>query len=131
MFEPETHRADLSLSPKGRFSIRPKPGGKMLCLQRRTIIRLTTIVLCLSTVVSFASEVCRLHRLAPFSDSYDRAVSVLPKATTSNPHKAVIYIEKTDLGIYYQSNYITPGFKYPTKIGSSRATNADTAFINI
>ena len=56
---------------------------------------------------------------------------LLPQRIRSYLSKAVIYIEKTPLGFYYHSNFITPGFTNPTKIASDKMTDVQKAFYNI
>lgn len=80
---------------------------------------------------AYSSEVCRLHQLQGFEKAWEHAKSLLPFQTTSDPTKAVIYIEKTKEGFYYHSNFKNPGFDYPTKVGSKNLTDASLAFINI
>lgn len=101
---------------------------------KRLQIRLLAFIasgLLLTQTSAPAAEVCRLSKLVPFSDSYERAAKIVPKGTTSDPRKAVVYIEKTAGGYYYHSNFVTPGYDFPTKVGSDRVKVGAEAFLNI
>lgn len=79
----------------------------------------------------FGAEVCRLSGLQGFEEPARRAGIFVLKPKTSDPAKAVVYIEKTSEGYYYHSNFVTPGYSYPTKVGSAAATDGAAAFVNI
>jgi hypothetical protein len=89
-----------------------------------TLIRLA-LVLILSFLVSWASasDVCRAHHFQGMLASKQRADAVLPPNTT-DIHKAVVYVEYVDNVLYYQSNFVTSGFEYPTKVKGDPAQNA-------
>jgi len=78
------------------------------------------------------ATVCRNDGVEGFERYAEHAHHVLP-ANTSDPTKAAIYIENTPKGLYYHSNFITPGydFEYPTKIAGEKVKDIKTAFKNI
>lgn len=92
---------------------------------------LTIALLIFAFSQAFGAEVCRLRGLQGFEEPARRAELLIPNAKTSDQAKAVVYIEKTAEGYYYHSNFITPGYDYPTKVGSEAATDGAAAFVNI
>lgn len=76
--------------------------------------------------------VCRNKGVRGYDESARRAHRVLPP-NTSDARKTVIYIENTPDGLYFQSNFVTPGygFEYPTKIANEKLTDVGLAFMNI
>jgi hypothetical protein len=76
--------------------------------------------------------ICRESGINGYDANAERAERLLP-ATTSDPSKTYVYIEKTSSGYYYHSNFVTPGngFEYPTKIASDHLIDVQQAFYNI
>ena len=74
--------------------------------------------------------VCREHSVRGFEESAARAVRLLPP-NTSDTRKAAIYVEKTQRGLYFHSNFVSPGAENPTKIAGERLTDLREAFLNL
>jgi hypothetical protein len=92
------------------------------------------LFLVLAFLASYAgivtATVCRLPGLQGFDGPAQRAKATLPN-TTSDQRKAAVYIENTADGLYFHSNYVTPGADHPTKIGGEKIDDAAIAFVNI
>ena len=52
-------------------------------------------------------------------------------STTSDMSQAVVYVEKTERGIYLHSNYQAPGAPNPTKIWTNEDVDLETLFMNV
>ncbi|WP_281559099.1 hypothetical protein [Thalassomonas sp. RHCl1] len=76
------------------------------------------------------ATVCRLPGLNGFNESQIRGEKFI-RSTTSNLKDVSLYIELTENGPWYHSNYITPGFEHPTKIGREDIYDAQRAYNNI
>jgi len=97
--------------------------------QLRRVVFLAIILLSFSTAFS-QSLVCRKPGIAGRDESAERAHRFLPP-DTSDVSKAVIYVERTPKGIYFHSNYVTPGFDNPTKILTNETSDFHRVFVNL
>ena len=84
---------------------------------RPSRFRMTILGVCLaaSTTAATAGTVCHSSGFAGYEAQVAHAVRVLP-AVTSDPLQVAIYTEQVGRVFYYQSNYVRPGSRYPTKI---------------
>lgn len=99
----------------------------MRCFRHFTA--LAFILLC----SSFAFEqtvVCREDGIKGHEVEAKRAHRFLT-ADTSDISKAVIYVEKTADGLYFHSNYITPGAPNPTKVLTKDSSDFRQVFVNM
>lgn len=83
-----------------------------------------------------AADVCRLSAISGMETNKHRAASILPRANTSNPSAAKVYVEFRDGTLYYQSNFISPGADYPTKVAgdptkTQKFADPKFVFVNI
>src|SRR5580658_1256994 len=95
----------------------------------RRVACLATVLLSLSTAFT-QSLVCRKPGIEGCEESAERAHRFLPPET-SDVSKAVIYVERTPKGIYFHSNYVTPGFENPTKILTNETSDFHRIFVNL
>ncbi|MGE0420866.1 MAG: hypothetical protein AB7O88_01300 [Reyranellaceae bacterium] len=102
-------------------------------MSRHWFIRLLIAawLICVAGGALAVPQVCRLNQLGGFEDAWKRAKSVLPTDITDDPRRATVYIEKSEAGYYYHSNFKTPGHDYPTKVGTPDLSDAKVAFVNI
>lgn len=99
----------------------------------RRLVSLVAILVLAALPSAAYDRVCREPGgIVGFEASAARAHRFLP-GDTSDPLKAVVYIEKTPLGYYYHSNFITPypGITVATKVASDHLADAQQAFYNI
>jgi hypothetical protein len=80
-------------------------------------LRLTIAGACLAALsaAATAGTICHSSGFAGYEAQVAHAVRVLP-AVTSDPLQVAIYTEQVGRVFYYQSNYVRPGSRYPTKI---------------
>ena len=83
----------------------------------RSRLHTTVIGACLAATASAASAgtVCHSSGFAGYEAQVAHAARVLP-AQTSDPMQVAIYTEQVGQVFYYQSNYVRPGSRFPTKI---------------
>jgi len=95
-----------------------------------------TLLIFLSAPYQFAqSEVCRKKYIAGLEAQAERAHKVLGPDTT-DISKAVIYVENTDRGLYFHSNYLSRAedgklSENPTKILTNETSDLLTVFDTI
>jgi hypothetical protein len=90
----------------------------------------TFILLCFCCRTPAETVVCRLPGINGREANAARAHRFLP-ANTSDISKAVIYVENTPDGLYFHSNYVTPGAKNPTKILTTDSSEFRRIFVSI
>jgi hypothetical protein len=96
----------------------------------------TRVILCAFWILAFAfcslgyAVVCREPGIVGLGAAAARAHRLLPP-NTSDATKAVIYVENTTGGLYFHSNFISPGAENPTKIANEKITDMREAFFNI
>ncbi len=95
---------------------------------KRVVI--ASLILFLLIYNSAFATVCRLPGLDGFDKQNINAKVFLPP-NTRTLENASLYIENTKHGLYFQSNYITKGHQYPTKIGGEDIIKGEFAFTNI
>jgi len=83
-----------------------------------------------STAV-FADVVCHEPGIQGCRGSANRALSYVGVAKTHKSSEVKVYVERTQTGYYFHSNYIASGYSYPTKIFVSKPVDAETAFLNL
>ncbi len=108
-----------------------------------TLSKTVSIIFWLGVALSIASlgtvqaaEVCRLSEIVGMEAQKHRAANILLHSTTSDPSDAKVYVEFRGGVLYYQSNFITPGFEYPTKVAADLEKHPEIAnpkftFVNI
>ncbi len=79
---------------------------------------------------AMAGSVCRTIGFVGFEAEAGRAAETLG-APTRNISEIAVYIEETQGVFYYQTNYISPGERYPAKIVISTELPLRDALINL
>jgi hypothetical protein len=77
-----------------------------------------------------AGMTCHSSSFVGYEAQVAHADHVLP-AATSDPKRLAIYVERVGSIFYYQSNYVTAGARYPTKILSETAMPLNAVVENI
>ena len=96
---------------------------------KNRIIVFALILLFLNLSTADAT-VCKLEGLEGFDLAKSRGDSFVGE-NTSNLDQVSLYVEMTKEGPWFQSNYVEPGYRYPTKIGNEPINDAQLAFLNI
>lgn len=81
--------------------------------------------------IANAADVCGAYEFEGMHSNKLRAESVLPPDTTSFKDKAKLYVEYDKGVLYYHSNFLVEGNKYPTKVkgdSKERPEFADPAY---
>ncbi len=74
--------------------------------------------------------VCRNQQIEGFTREYSVGQDVCGE-TTSEIAKASIYVTVQGKLIYFQSNFVTPSYEYPTKIATDQKASIETYLQNI
>src|ERR1700730_903787 len=96
----------------------------------RRIACLATILLSSAAALS-QSLICREPGIQGRDENAARAHRFLLPIDTSEISKAEIYVEKTAKGIYFHSNFVTPGFDNPTKVLTNETSDFERVFVNL
>jgi len=106
----------------------------MLARTRSTRFRMVLSAILLTSVLSVLahaqSVVCRAHAIAGFEGEYQVAKSLVG-ANTSVEGQIRLYISYQGEELYVQSNFVTAGYEWPTKIATSEQIDLETILLNI
>jgi hypothetical protein len=96
------------------------------------LLRTSSLVLFLLwPLVSYPSSVRCLEEGIKGMEHYAANAHRFVGSTTSDMSNAVLYVEKTERGIYLHSNYQALGAPNPTKIWTDEHVNLDILFLNV
>lgn len=88
--------------------------------------------LLLTSFANFAhATVCRLPGLDGFESAKARAERTIGKDYTRRDSRIKLYIEMTDAGPYYHSNFISRGHDHATKIGREDIYDLEAVLMNV
>lgn len=85
---------------------------------------LLTVFAASFAVTTNAGTVCRLDYLDGYKPAKTRALSVIQNHKTSNPMRLEVYVEMTEEGPYFHSNFLSEDADHVTKIGGFPELNS-------